>query len=155
LDIEKQFAKGKKIYEINSETFEFYKFVRDISQGEPWLEIKNNHIVGLYLNYFNWLFLKENPEFINSSKWLRYPNMFLNSLRKMKIDDNDIFEVPDTIGLLTSLEWLDLSRNNLQKIPESLSKLKSLKKLDLSHNKIEKIPISLDSFIRSLESFKY
>jgi len=154
LDIEILFAKGKKKYIVDSSTYNFYKYLRDVRQEEPWLEVHNNHIIGLNLKYFNWLFLKENPKFLKSSTWLRYPNMFLNSLRRIKFNGNYVFEIPKSIGLLTSLEWLNLSHNNLQKIPESLKNLKSLKKLDLRHNNIKEIPSSLEPFVKSIESFK-
>nr|TKR84457.1 hypothetical protein D5086_0000257370 [Populus alba] len=55
----------------------------------------------------------------------------LDCLRKLNLDGCNIREVPDSLGLLSSLEVLDLSGNNFQTIPISINKLFELQYLGL------------------------
>ena len=145
LDLEVLFAKDGENYEINGDTYKYYQILTDNKYSKPWLEIKDKHIVGLSLNFYNWKFIKENPEYVDYLSSLIYPNLFLSSLKKLNITRNKIREVPESIGSLNSLEWLDLSRNNIQEIPESIGSLISLKKLNLSRHNIQKVPESIGS----------
>jgi Leucine-rich repeat (LRR) protein len=77
-------------------------------------------------------------------------NLFKN-LRELKLDTNDLSELPLQIGELNRLERLSLSNNNFKSLPEqSFSKLLSLKSLHLSNNKFDAIPSCL-FLLKSLE----
>ncbi|MFX0187864.1 MAG: leucine-rich repeat domain-containing protein [Candidatus Hodarchaeota archaeon] len=141
LDLEALFAKDGENYEINAETYNYYQSLTD--DGEPWLEIKNKHITGLSLNFYNWSFVKENPEYVDYLLSLVHLNLFLSALKKLNININRIREVPESIGLLMSLERLNLSRNKIRNLPKSIGSLCSLKTLDLSRNNIQEIPQSV------------
>lgn len=151
LDIEILFAKGKKNYNIDDKIYKFYKYIRDLSNGEPWLEIKKNRIVSLSFNYFNWRYIKENMDVVGSISKLKNKDLFFITIRKYSSDSNKIINVPESIGTLTHIKRLTLSRNNIQTLPNSIGSLKSLKWLDLSHNNIKKIPES----IKQLSSLKW
>ncbi len=145
LDLEALFAKDGENYEIDGTTYKYYQILTDNKNSKPWLEIKDKHIVGLSLNFYNWKFIKENPEYVDYLSRLIYRDLFLSSFKNLNITRNEIREVPESISSLNSLEWLDLSRNNIQEIPESISTLISLKKLNLSRNKIREVPESIGS----------
>ncbi len=145
LDLESLFAKDGENYEIDGTTYKYYQILTDNKNSKPWLEIKDKHIVGLSLNFYNWKFIKENPEYVDYLSRLIYQNLFLSSFKNLNIARNEIREVPESISSLHSLEWLDLSRNNIQEIPESIGSLISLKKLNLSRNKIREVPESIGS----------
>jgi Leucine-rich repeat (LRR) protein len=55
----------------------------------------------------------------------------LDCLRKLNLDGCILSEVPDSLGLLSSLEVLDLSGNNFYTIPMSINKLFELQYLGL------------------------
>lgn len=141
LDLEALFAKDVENYEINTETYNFYQSLTD--DGEPWLEIKNKHITGLSLNFYNWRFVKENTEYVDYLLSLIHLNLFLSALKKLNINQNKIREIPESIGSLASLERLNLSRNKIRNLPKSIGSLSSLKTLDLSRNNIQEIPQSV------------
>ncbi len=178
LDVEALFAQNKKNYKIDPNSYKHFQQLSDTKGGEPWLLIRNKHVESLNFNYYNWKFIKENQDIIDSFSKLRYLDVYLNSINKYSYDDNFIQEIPDSIGRLTYLRRLILKGNKIQKIPESIGKLTSLKELNLSYNKLQQIPLSirsltnleklnlkhnknlkipdlLSSFLNSLKYFKY
>lgn len=178
LDLEALFAQKKRNYEIDPISYKHFQQLSDTKGGEPWLLIRNKHVECLNYNYYNWKFIKENQDIIDSFSKLRNLNDYLNSINKYRYNDNFIQEIPDSIGRLTYLRRLNLKGNKIKKIPESIGKLTSLKELNLSHNKIQQIPFSigslknleklnlkhneilkipeiLNSFLNSLKYFKY
>lgn len=64
----------------------------------------------------------------------------LPPIKELNLYDNDISELPESIGSLDSLEVLIIPNNHLVSLPESFKKLIFLKKLDLSWNDITDIP---------------
>ncbi|XP_061944610.1 disease resistance protein RPV1-like [Populus nigra] len=67
--------------------------------------------------------------------------MDLDCLRKLSLDGCSLSQVPDSLGLLSSLEVLDLSGNNLRSIPRSINKLLELQYLGLRNCKrLESLP---------------
>ncbi|MFX1393947.1 MAG: hypothetical protein ACFFAH_10270 [Promethearchaeota archaeon] len=175
LDLEALLAKNGKNYEINTETYKYYQTLTD-KEGKPWLEIRNNHIIGLTLNFYNWKFIRENPEYTEYLSSLIYLNLFLSAVKKLNIarieireipesiesltllerlnlSRNNIKEIPLSICHLTSLKWLDLSHNNIRNIPEPIINLRLLTKLKLNNNNIKEIPDSIETFFKSLEYF--
>ncbi len=75
---------------------------------------------------------------------------FLPPLIELNLYDDDIKALPDSIGLLVSLEVLIIPNNHLTILPESFKNLISLKKLDLSWNNITDLP----KWISSLSSLE-
>jgi len=178
LDLEALFAKYKRTNEIDPFWFRHFQKLSNVKNGEPWLVIKHKHVEVLNLNYFNWKWVKDNSDIVNSLYKFKYLDVYFNSLNKDNMNDKVFFKIPNSIGKLTYLKKLTLVRNRLQKIPESIGKLTSLKELDLSYNnfyeipqligelnsleklnlkgnKIQKIPDSLRLFLNSLENFIY
>ncbi len=145
LDLEALFAKDKKNYKIDADIYEYCKNLSNVKNGEPWLIIINKHIEALNFNYFNWKYIKEYQENINSFSKLKFLDLFLTSIKKLSLNESNFFKIPDSIGLLTTLKRLDLSRNNIKEIPNSIGSLTSLEILNLSHNNISEIPDSLGS----------
>jgi Leucine-rich repeat (LRR) protein len=65
----------------------------------------------------------------------------LDCLRKLNLDGCNLSEVPDSLGLLSSLEVLDLSGNNFQTIPISINELFELQYLGLRNcMRLESLP---------------
>jgi Leucine-rich repeat (LRR) protein len=65
----------------------------------------------------------------------------LDCLRKLNLDGCDIWKVPDSLGLLSSLEVLDLSGNDFCSIPISINKLFELQYLGLRNcRRLESLP---------------
>jgi len=143
LDLEAIFAQNENDYELELETYQFYKKLKDIKLGESWLTIRNKRIESLSFNYYNWKYLKEIPSMFDSISKLQDPLVYLNFLGKLALKSNIILKLPDSITLLTNLKKLNLSRNNIKIFPKSIFSLSYLKYLDISHNKISDIPVEI------------
>ncbi|ORZ06799.1 hypothetical protein BCR41DRAFT_311419 [Lobosporangium transversale] len=91
------------------------------------------------------------------------PTLFehLCSLEVLKLDNNGITSLPETIACLKRLKHLSLSANQLSSIPEEIGQLNSLLELDLHSNCLGELPvaiwrcslISLNASSNLLESF--
>jgi internalin A len=68
----------------------------------------------------------------------RYKRAIL-ALTMLGLDNNQLTEIPESVGKLTNLTTLDLSFNQLTEIPESVGKLTNLTTLDLG-NQLTEIP---------------
>ncbi|MFX0082643.1 MAG: HEAT repeat domain-containing protein [Candidatus Hodarchaeota archaeon] len=150
LDLEAIFAKDKRNYEINPLCYKNFEVLYNWKDSEPWLVIKNEHVEVLNLNFFNWKFVKDNEELINSFSKLKYLDMYLNMIRKYNNFNFNHTVIPESIGRLIYLKKLVLARNNLNSIPGSIKNLNLLSELDLSHNHFQEIPQILKS-LNSLE----
>jgi len=146
LDLEVLFAKGKRNYTIDPFIYKHFEELRDIKDREPWLVIQNKHVEILNFNYFNWKFIKNNTDIVNSLSKLQDLDVYLCSLRKYSHNDRVISAIPESIGSLIHLKRLIIRRNGLKKLPISMKKLTSLKELDISYNKFEEIPEVIYSF---------
>ena len=151
LDLEAFFAEGKNNYIIDSKIYEFCENLTKVVNGEPWLVIRNMHIVALSFNYNNWKYIKESHgNIVSFFSKIKYLDIFL-SVNNFNVKERKFFKVPSSIGLLTKLKSLNLSRNNIIKIPPSISSLNLLEKLNLSYNKMFEISDSICS-LSSLKS---
>jgi len=143
LDLEALFADGNENYEIDTSMYKYFKILTDFKTSEPWLALKNDHVEILNFNFFNWKFLKQNKDNIESIMKLSNPDLFLSSIQKLNLIDNDSVKIPESIGLLKYLKILNLSRNKIRFIPDSIGSLSSIENLDLSHNNITEISDSI------------
>jgi len=73
----------------------------------------------------------------------------ISSLKILKILE-ELEELPDSIGHLKSLEILELHDTMIKTLPESFGNLYKLRKLDLSHNKLKNLPESFGN-LKALE----
>ena len=71
----------------------------------------------------------------------------LESLVTLKLDDNQIEELPMSIGKLKNLEELFLSQNYLEHLPPSIGLCRKLHTLNVDDNDIEYLPKELGSCI--------
>ncbi len=140
LDIEAIFAQSEENYVLQLKSYQFYKQLKDPKLGEFWLTIKNKHIESLSFNYFNWRYVKRNPDMVDSISNLQDPIVYLNLLRKFYLNNNIGLKIPESISLLTKLRKLNLSKNNIVELPKSMFSLPNLKYLDLSYNRLDEIP---------------
>ncbi|MFX1420262.1 MAG: hypothetical protein ACFE9N_15215, partial [Promethearchaeota archaeon] len=129
LDLEALFANSKIDNEIEPQFFEDFKKLSNVKNGEPWLVINKQHVEILNFNYFNWKWVKENSDIIDSLYGFKYLDVYFNSLIKYNIDNDSHFVLPSSIGKLTNLKKLILRGNMLKEIPNSLGNLFSLKEL--------------------------
>lgn len=69
----------------------------------------------------------------------------VSSIKKLvlKLNNNDLEELPGEIGALGNIAWLEVKENKLKTLPDEISKLSRLKVLDLEDNKLEKLPKSM------------
>ena len=61
----------------------------------------------------------------------------------LRLSNNGLTELPESISRLTRLTELDLHGNQLTELPQSIGQLTRLTKLDFSHNRFTRLPDSL------------
>ncbi|XP_056599612.1 volume-regulated anion channel subunit LRRC8D [Triplophysa dalaica] len=76
----------------------------------------------------------------------------LKRLSCMKLWHNKIIAIPQSIGLVKSLELLIMCHNKLENLPPSLFHLPKLRHIDLSHNSISSIPTEV-GHLQNLQHF--
>ena len=103
------------------------------------------------LNKLTWLHLGSTMHELErgnfqSGNWLSLiPDSFteLSSLKRLRLDENQITSLPDNFGHLKKLEWLDLGQNQLVCLPESICELQALSYLQLSKNRLKYLPTDI------------
>ena len=153
LDLEAIFAQNEENYVLELKSYQFYKKLKDPKLGEFWLTMKNKHIESLSFNYFNWRYVKRNPDMFDSISNLQDPLVYLNLLRKILATYNANFKIPESISLLTKLRKLNLSKNCIIELPKSMFLLSNLEYLDLSYNMLNEIPEEITN-LKSLTSLR-
>lgn len=68
---------------------------------------------------------------------------FKDSLVNLDLSNNNIRELPFSIGKLNKLEILNVNSNNLVKLPYSFGKLRKLQELRVANNEISYFPLSM------------
>lgn len=62
-------------------------------------------------------------------------------MKILKIVDNDLSQIPESIGNLSQLTELNLSGNRrITEVPEFISNLRNLKELDINFTSIDRLP---------------
>jgi len=61
------------------------------------------------------------------------------------LEHNQLVEVPEKIGTLTTLECLYLNDNEITMLPDSISKLTKLESLSITNNPISFLPKTLEN----------
>ncbi|XP_047010321.1 leucine-rich repeat-containing protein 1 isoform X1 [Ictalurus punctatus] len=64
----------------------------------------------------------------------------LHRLEELDVGNNELYNLPETIGCLVSLKDLWLDGNQLSELPEEIGSMKNLLCLDVSENKLEHLP---------------
>lgn len=67
----------------------------------------------------------------------------LNHLTALYINDNCLFRLPSSVGLLQNLRRLDLSNNQLRSLPAEIGELVELRELMLNNNGLRLLPYEL------------
>lgn len=87
-----------------------------------------------------------NKSLPNINEWFD----FIPLVKELNLYNNEIRELPESMGSSNSLEILIIPNNKITKLPDSFQKLTSLKKVDLSWNDITHVPEWINS-LTSLE----
>ncbi|KAJ6459901.1 adenylate cyclase [Mycena sanguinolenta] len=67
----------------------------------------------------------------------------LTSLRRLKLDNNFLRSIPESLGDLRWLETLLCANNSLSELPQSIGRLQKLETLDMHSNSLTELPLSL------------
>uniref|UniRef100_A0A8C3ZX01 Disease resistance R13L4/SHOC-2-like LRR domain-containing protein n=1 Tax=Denticeps clupeoides TaxID=299321 RepID=A0A8C3ZX01_9TELE len=71
----------------------------------------------------------------------------LSKLEELDLGNNELYNLPETIGCLVSLKDLWLDGNQLSEIPAELGSMKNLLCLDVSENKLEHLPEEIGGLV--------
>lgn len=66
-------------------------------------------------------------------------------IRRLRINETKLSELPPEIGYLTELTSLNLSHNNLRYLPSTIGQLEKLEILCVGHNKLYSLPTNMGS----------
>ena len=78
---------------------------------------------------------------------------FLREIRleSLYLNNNELTEIPDWIGSMTTLKNLDLSENRrIESLPDSMEQLVNLEFFNIAKISLKKFPVSISSFFRIL-----
>ena len=64
----------------------------------------------------------------------------LQSLEKLSLAENQVQELPASIGQLTALTTLNLTKNKIKQLPESIVNLINLDQLSVAYNELKQLP---------------
>ena len=64
----------------------------------------------------------------------------MGQLQVLKLDNNNLVDIPDSVGELEMLRELDVSNNCLSSVPDAIQHASSMERLRASSNKIRALP---------------
>jgi Leucine-rich repeat (LRR) protein len=82
-----------------------------------------------------------------------FGTLLFKKTKMLRLSDNDLTFIPESMGSLIYLEILDLSQNKITSLPESFLSLCQLKHLDLTQNTLTCFPESLRNSLQLEELF--
>ncbi|MDA7495622.1 hypothetical protein N8459_03835, partial [Nitrosopumilus sp.] len=74
-------------------------------------------------------------------------------MTRLKLSNNDLTTLSESIGNLTQLYFINLSNNNLTTLPESIGNLTQLDFLDLSNNDLTSLPESIGNLTQLIDLY--
>ena len=77
----------------------------------------------------------------------------LTGLKVLTLSDNELQMIPKAINTLINLEILNISKNSIPEIPESIKICRSLKSIDVSVNPLGKLPDGFTQLINLNELY--
>lgn len=80
---------------------------------------------------------------LSNNKIAELPPQFPKKLKYLRIQQNELTEIPEGISQCTCLTHLDISHNLLRHLPDGLSDLGKLQNLQADYNLLTEIPPSL------------
>lgn len=91
--------------------------------------------------------------FLNNNQISELPESIgiLSNLQRLYLQYNQISELPESIGKLSKLEWLHLQHNQISVLPEFIGKMSNLQILWLHNNQIRELPESIGN-LRNLQA---
>ena len=130
--IESPFLALKKLKNLLSITDEILQ--KDTISDEIWMQV-----------LWNWADKNNNPDYQypeNNKVWmgLSRNKKQLLYITAINLSNNQLTELPESVGNLTQLTLLILDNNELNKLPESIFNLTQLTQLSLSNNQLTELP---------------
>ncbi len=107
-----------------------------------------NYPNGYSINSFWLSYIKDKKIYLPEE--LKYYKM----IKKIKLDEVSIDEIPYWIGELTNLEEIYINKTKISSLPDSMKNLKNLKSVTLESSYFNKIPLLIGQ-LKNLEEFKF
>jgi len=153
---------------INTGEYTEYEALEDLQLiSNPNYVTENGHVVEIRMNNGRgWIFMEpQSFPSLKALKHLRYLSLqgehirsfsdsiaiFYKDLEVLNLSGNQIYELPENIGLLKKLKKLDLFGNDIERIPNSFGGLESLVYLDMVSSSFKELPESFGN----LKNLKY
>lgn len=136
--------KGLKRVNISCGLTEFPKEIYSLSESLEILDLSNNQLSALP----NDLVLLKNLKtiFLGNNKFTEYPKILaeLPMLGMIGFKSNQIHTIPEN-AFPPLLRWLILTNNNLKELPKSIGNCVHLQKLPMAGNSIEELPKEMEN----------
>ena len=93
------------------------------------------------LNYFTFYYKYLEVLNVSNNSLSEIPkNIKSRNLRELYLNNNQIKELPRSLGRLKKLEKISIAHNQIEELPITFGGLNSLKAIDLSYNKLSELP---------------
>jgi hypothetical protein len=112
-----------------------------------WHSLKYCNVEQFKNHYDNYKFCYGLTKFIKKTDYFIDDEYDLYESKNLSLSKQELFHIPNEIGLLKNLKRLYLHDNKLKNIPTQIGLLTNLKNLDCSNNKIEIIPTEIGQLI--------
>ncbi|MCP4439331.1 MAG: hypothetical protein GY810_10365, partial [Aureispira sp.] len=141
----------RKLTNLNLREIQIADFPESIGQLQnlielniDWLAVRSMPKTVAQLRYIKTLdfsgafYQEEEEEQVLTLGWLGYWTQIIT----LDLSDNNIKEIPTSIGDLVNLKKLNLGRNPIEQLPESIGNLQSLISLDATNTALKELPQS-------------
>ncbi|XP_062308267.1 leucine-rich repeat-containing protein 7 isoform X2 [Osmerus eperlanus] len=93
--------------------------------------------------------------YLDANQIEELPKQLFNcqALKKLSMPDNDLSNLPTTIGSLVNLKELDISKNGIQEFPDNIKCCKCLSVVEASVNPIAKLPDGFTQLLNLTQLF--
>ncbi|WP_439131049.1 protein kinase [Polaribacter sp.] len=143
-DLKSGKLKGLKRVTISCGLTEFPKEIYSLSESLEILDLSNNHLSALPNDIVQLKNIR--TIFLGNNKFTEYPKILaeLPLLSMIGLKSNQIHTIPEN-AFPPLLRWLILTDNNLKELPKSIGNCKYLQKFPVAGNSIEELPKEMEN----------
>jgi hypothetical protein len=136
--------KGSKTLTLSCNLTHFPKEIFDLKDTLEILDLSNNHLSSLPENFNE--FKKLKIAFFSDNDFTEFPNILAQcpALTMIGFKSNKIIHIPEHV-FPVDLQWLILTNNQIIEIPKSIGKCHKLQKVAFAGNQLKTLPVEMSN----------